>query len=113
MHCGSCLLCPDDKATLTLLRDFPGIRGKIDILRSISTNFTTLGVALLNDYDGDKLTEIARQNQGKDERNNQVLMDWINGKGITDTTWGGLIKVLKGPCRNHVLADYIEEVVGR
>ena len=114
MHYGSCLPCPGDKANLTLLMDFPGRRGKFNIPRRITTNYTTFGIALLRDDDGARLTAIARQNMGNSyDINNQILMDWIAGQGIPDTTWGGLIKVLRSPCRLNALADDIEAVVGR
>ena len=45
----------------------------------------------------------------------EILMLWIAGQGTPDHTWGqwgGLLAVLRSPCRLIALADEIEAVVG-
>ena len=76
-------------------------------------NYTVFGIALLQDDSGARLHAITSENMGNfHDINCQILKDWIVGRGIPDRTWGGLIKVLRSPCRLNALADDIEAVVG-
>lgn len=92
------------------LLQFPGQGRTLNIPELIGTNYMMVGIALLNDDTGEKVKAIDRAKRGSAaEINLQILTDWLEGNGISDITWGGLIKALKPICRT--LAEYIEAVM--
>ena len=101
-----------DAPTLPLLQNFPGRNGDFNVFTSI-LDYTTFGIALLNDEMGTAVHGIAKK-----EREDgpaiirEILMLWIAGQGTPNHTWGGLLAVLRSPCRLIALADEIEAVVG-
>ena len=107
---------PGDKANLDTLRNFPGRKGRhtFNIIQRISTNYFAFGIALLKGETGTKISEIIMKERGAATAiNTEVLNLWLGGEGIADTTWGGLIRVLRSPCRLNALAEEIEEAVGK
>ena len=106
-------LCIGEEADLLLLQKFPGRNGKtINITKSI-VDYSTFGIALLNDGTGTIVSGIARTEKGNvPEIIREILKIWITGDGIPDRTWGGLLSVLRSPCNLNALADRIEAVVG-
>ena len=98
-----------------MLDDFPGKKCRFAIADQISTHYDAFGTALLHDEKGNIVPRIVSDNNGKCFAINQaILTEWINGKGMTDKTWGGLLDVLRKPAlRLNTLADDIEEVVGK
>ena len=80
----------------------------------MDTHYNAFGIALLNDETGNVVSQIVRDNGKYFEINQAILTEWINGRGMTDKTWGGLVDVLRRPAlRLNALADKIEEVVGK
>ena len=93
------------------LTQFPGRHCIFNIPELIGTHYKMVGTTLLDDDAGEKVASIELEKKHvASEINLQILSNWLQGKGISDRTWGGLIKVLKSFCRT--LAEDIEEVVG-
>ena len=102
--------CLGDKPRLGELTQFPGRNGPINIPELIGTNYTVVGIALLDDDTGAKVRAIERAKMGEAaEINLEILMKWLGGKGISDITWGGLINALRPFCRT--LAEDIEAIM--
>ena len=69
-----------------------------------------VGTTLLDDKDGTIIPAIAQQYANNTEFiNMEILRRWLQGKGIPDCTWRGLLGVLRVHC--VVLAKRIEEVL--
>ena len=98
-----------------MLDDFPGKKRRFAIADQIGTHYDVFGTALLADEIGTIVPQIVSNNNYKCLAINQaILTEWINGRGITDKTWGGLLAVLRSPAlRLNTLAGDIEEVVGK
>ena len=64
-----------------------------------------VGTFLLDDNEGTIIPAIAEETRGNVESSNrEILRRWIQGKGISDRTWRGLLGVLeKSDCKT--LAD--------
>ena len=69
-----------------------------------------VGTNLLDDKDGTIMPALARQ-YGNDAEliNFEILRRWLQGKGIPDRTWGGLLGVLRVHC--VALAENVEEAL--
>ena len=106
----SSLFCLEARPKLNELTQFPGRDHTFSIPELIGTDYTKLGIALLDDVTGKKVKAINLSKRGEAAKINlQILTDWLGGKGISDITWGGLIKALKPFC--HTLAEDIEAVM--
>ena len=69
------------------------------------------GRYILADSRNEKITAIEEVARGNPTRMcTQILTEWVQGKGISDRTWGGLLDVLRR-CNLNTLADDIEESV--
>ena len=69
-----------------------------------------VGTALLDDRDGTIIPAIAIEYGNNSERiNMEILRRWIQGKGIPDCTWRGLLGVLRMHCTS--LAVSVEEAL--
>ena len=103
-----------DDATLPLLTSFPGKDGKFSVPQKIGVNYKLFGIGILDDSNGDKVTSIAHQNQQNPQSITlDILTEWVQGRGIPDRTWGGLLNVLSQPGLSLIpLINDIEEVVG-
>ena len=72
---------------------------KINIVREISTNWRYIGIALLNDTSGatvSSLHKICHYNE--DHTCLEILTRWVQGSGIDDRSWQGLLGVLDVYC---------------
>ena len=101
-----------DTPALPVLIDFPGSNGRINIPERIGKKYFLVGIALLNDINGDRVDSIVSQYRDDPLHiNTHILTDWIQGRG-TSCTWDNLIGVLK---LHHcgTLAEDIEEVMRR
>ena len=69
-----------------------------------------VGTTLLDDMDGTIIPAIARK-YGNDAEfiNMDILRRWLQGKGIPDQTWHGLLGVLRVHCVS--LAERVEEAL--
>ena len=82
----------------------------INIVEGIGVEWMMVGTTLLDDKDGAIVPAIAQQ-----YANNtkfiilEILRRWLQGKGIPDRTWRGLLCVLRMYCRN--LAESVEEAL--
>ena len=80
-------------------------------MEGIGAEWDKVGTALLDDKDGTIIPAIARDCGYKSECiNTEILRCWIQGKGVPDRTWKGLLCVLRSVRRN-TLADDVEEVL--
>ena len=69
-----------------------------------------VGIALLNDESGGIVRALAKEFRGNaQDINLEILGHWLQGSGIPDRLWQGLLDVLRVYCRT--LADRVEEVL--
>ena len=89
------------------------LRGKhtsINIAEKIGTMWKLVGIALLQDESGCIVSAIKQQYLGNIlDINVEILTHWINGQGIEDRTWLGLLGVLRVHC--PALAQSVEEAL--
>ena len=82
----------------------------INIVEGIGVKWMMVGTTLLDDKDGTIIPAIAQQYGNNAELiNMEILRCWIQGKGIPDRTWRGLLGALKLHCL--VLAESVEKVL--
>ena len=100
----------DDKPTMPQLTALQGKMRHIDIVQGIGVKWAKVGMTLLDDSDGTIIPAIARK-YGNDAEfiNIDILSQWLQGKGIPDRTWRGLLTVLRVHCIS--LAKSVEEVL--
>ena len=92
------------------LTDFPGKIRHFNIAVGIGIKYLSFGTGLLNDENGDIVPVIVSEHRGNAEQiNMDVLSRWVQGKGISDCTWRGLLGVLRLHCPG--LAQDIEETL--
>ena len=103
-----------DNAKLPLLTSFPGKKGKFSVPQKIGVHYKLFGIGILDDSNGDRVSSIAHKNKDDPDRINlDILTEWVNGRGIHDRTWGGLLNMLSQPGLSlFTLINNIEEVVG-
>ena len=83
----------------------------INIVEGIGAEWDKVGTALLDDKDGTIIPAIALEHGNNAERiNTEILRRWIQGNGIPDRTWKGLLCVLRRVRRN-MLANSVEEAL--
>ena len=69
-----------------------------------------VGIALLNDESGGIVRALAKEFRGNaQDINLEILGRWLQGSGIPDRSWQGLLGVLRVHCRT--LADRVEEAL--
>ena len=82
----------------------------IDIVEGIGVKWAKVGTTLLDDRDGTIIPAIAHQHGNNVELiNMDILGRWLQGKGIPDRTWHGLLGVLRVHCVS--LAERVEEAL--
>ena len=90
-----------------------GLQGKdkiINIAEAIGDQWRVVGIALLNDESGGIVKAIAKEFRGNAlDINLETLERWLQGKGICDRSWRGLLSVLRVHCR--ALAESVEEAL--
>ena len=92
------------------LTDFPAKIRPFNIAERIGINYRSVGTALLNDERGTIVPAIVSEHRGNAEQiNMEILRRWVQGKGIADCTWRGLLGVLRNNCID--LAKDIEETL--
>lgn len=92
------------------LIQFPGKAGYFNITLKIAERYLRVGTILLNDKNGAIVQSIKSQRQRKAESiNYDILSRWLQGEGIADRTWRGLLGVLRVHCPD--IAQVIEEVM--
>lgn len=85
-----------ERPTIIELIRFRGRSRRINILQEISTKYYDFGVLLLKDGTGAKLRNVIHKHKHDAEQINQeILEQWIDGKGKQPVTWGTLVKVLR------------------
>ena len=90
------------------LTNFPGKTRKFNIAVEIGIKYHVIGFALLNDERGTIVPAIEREHGVKAELINlDILRRWVQGEGIADRTWRGLLGVLRLHCPG--LCQDIEE----
>ena len=93
--------------------ELTALQGKtecINIPQKISTNWRVVGTLLLDDKAGTIVPAIAREyRDNATEINSEILARWVQGRGIADTSWRGLLGVLNKCC--PALAESIEEAL--
>ena len=92
------------------LTDFPGKVQHLNIATEIGMQYYMVGTGLLNDERGAIVPAIVSEHRGNAEQiNMDILSRWMQGKGISDRTWRGLLGVLRVHCPG--LAQDIEETL--
>ena len=87
-----------------------GKHTSINIAEKIGTMWKLVGIALLQDESGCIVSAIKQQCLGNVlDINVEILTRWINGQGIVDRTWLGLLGVLRVHCA--ALAQSVEEAL--
>ena len=90
-----------------------GLRGKnksINVAEAIGDQWRMVGIALLNDDSGAIVKSIDQEFRGNAQIINlEILQRWLQGKGIPDRTWHGLLRVLRVHCFS--LAESVEEAL--
>ena len=75
---------------------FRGRSKRINIPLEISTKYYQFGVLLLKDKTGARIGAIIHKHMNNSEQINQeILEQWISGKGEEPVTWGTLVEVLQ------------------
>ena len=101
----------DQNPTMPEMTTLQGRTRNINIVEGIGAEWDKVGTALLDDKDGTIIPAIAREYGNNAERiNMEILRRWIQGKGIPDRTWKGLLCVLRRVRRN-MLANSVEEAL--
>ena len=92
------------------LMSFQGKTECINIPQEIGLQWRVVGTILLDDKTGNIIPAIARENRDNAfDINYEILARWLQGQGIADTSWRGLLGVLKVHC--PALAESIEEAL--
>ena len=92
------------------LTAFQGRARRINIAQTISVKWDVVGTTLLDDHNHTIMPALAQQYSNEVMRiNMEVLGRWVQGQGMADCTWRGLLGVLKVHCRD--LAKSVEEVL--
>ena len=101
----------DQKPTMPQLIALKGKTQHINIVQGIGIKWATVGTTLLDDKDG-KIIQIIAQKHGNDPElvNMDILGRWIQGQGIPDCSWRGLLGVLRVH-RLVALAEHVEEAL--
>ena len=87
-----------------------GTTRHIDIVEGIGVKWAKVGTILLDDKDGTIIPAIAQQHGNNAELINlEILRRWLQGKGIRDRTWRGLLGVLRVHC--GTLASRVKEAL--
>ena len=103
------LLAKDDRPTLPKHFNFKTSSGTVNIAKRIGTDYNLLGIFLLQDEDGMVTDAIADEHHHNAFKvNNEILKQWIQGKGRQPVQWSTLIDVLK-EIELSELAKMIEE----
>ena len=105
------LSSPADPPSLSVLQHFPVKNGFIDIPQKIGGHYKNFGMLLLNDDDGNKVTNIEISKRGNPvDITVEILYQWRQGKGKLPVTWQTLVECLRATSLN-VLADEIDQFV--
>ena len=105
------LLLYAGKPDLTNLTCFHGRSRVFNVAAEIGMQYFLVGTALLNDRSGAVVPQIAAELLGNAERiNMEILRRWIQGSGVEDCSWDGLLRVLRESGR-AALAEEMEEAL--
>ena len=89
---------------------FQGKDKIINIAEAIGDQWRVVGISLLNDESGDIVKAVAREFRDNAlDINLEIIGRWLQGKGIHDRSWRGLLSVLRVHCR--ALAESVEEAL--
>jgi len=99
-----------DCPTLIELVRFRGRKTRINVPQEISTKYYKFGILLLDDPNGARVRSMEHEHRGNAERiNEEILQEWISGKGKMPVNWKTLIEVLQD-VELSILASEIEAV---
>ena len=89
---------------------FQGKHKIINIAEAIGDQWRVVGISLLNDESGGIVKAVAKEFRGNAlDINLETLERWLQGKGMRDRSWRGLLRVLRVHCR--ALAESVEEAL--
>ena len=97
------------------LTSLEGKKRKINIIEEVGSEYYNVGihVVLLNDTKGAKMKGIIEKCRGDPVQiSREIMSKWLQGGGIEDRSWQGLIGVLRENSL-QALAEDIEEVKGK
>ena len=90
------------------LLEFKGRSKVLKLPTEIGTATTKFGIHLLQDETGARVSSIL-QSHRTEEANQQLLMEWVQGRGKMPVSWKTLVNVLDS-AELHSLAQQIREV---
>ena len=99
----------DHKPTMHELTDFPGKARHFNIAVEIGMRYHVVGTDLLNGESDIVSTIESKHECNAEQINMDILSCWVQGEGIVDRTWRGLLGVLRVRCTG--LAQDIEETL--
>ena len=98
--------------TMLQMTSLQGKTENINIVEGIGVQWDNVGATLLDDKYGTIIPALARQYGNNAELiNKEILRRWLQGRGIHNRTWQGLLEVLKVHCMS--LAENVEEALTR
>ena len=84
---------------MTELCSFQAKSRKINIAHDISDSWRNIGTALLNDMRGVTVQALYESNlRDVGATCNAILREWVQGRGMNDKSWKGLLGVLDQYC---------------
>ena len=82
------------------LLNFNAKSRKINIACEMSTSWRSVGIALLNDTSGATVSALHQSNfHVVGDTSIAILTKWVQGSGIDDRSWQGLLGVLDDNCQ--------------
>ena len=82
---------------------------KMNLAKEIGTNYSQLGIFLLEDDNGEQVSAIEQECMRNAEKiNMRIFQLWLNGSGRQPVTWTTLISVLRD-VELVMLAENIEK----
>jgi hypothetical protein len=80
--------------------------GKVNLAQAIGTKYTSFGILLLEDDNGNRTEAIVRELQGRAEDiNTKIFCLWVNGEGLEPVSWATLVGVLQDIGLNKLASD--------
>ena len=100
----------DQTPTLPELIKLQGKTRRINVAQEIGAQWCFVGIDLLDDQTGAIVPTLAQQHMNNASLISiDILTRWIQGQGMADTSWRGLLGVVKIHC--PALAESIEEAL--
>jgi hypothetical protein len=98
-----------DVPTMAELLNFPMPEGSVNLAQRIGASYMMVGILLLKDDDGSRMTSLEKEHMGRAESIiRAVFHHWLSGGGLQPVSWATLIGVLQD-CDLTALAHHIQQ----